>query len=152
MATIAVRSLGFAALLSVAALCACTNSSDKSGSHDGAPQSATSAVDQGKNTAGTAQSNGASSSEGTNGLTFHGFPCRGSCIGHERGYEWAEEHSIDNPRTCYSGPRLSDPSNESFSEGCEAYVDDSTGAARLDVSERYDDASSGSDDDSDSNQ
>ena len=74
---------------------------------------------------------------GSGTLTFHGFTCKSTCLGHERGYEWAEEHDIDDPHTCYSGPRLSNPDNESFSEGCEAYVDDSTGAAPLDPSERY---------------
>jgi hypothetical protein len=83
-----------------------------------------------------------------NGLPFHGFLCKTTCVGHERGYEWAEEHGIDDSHTCYSGPRLSDPANESFSEGCEAYVDDSTGAAPLDASERYFGSSS---DDSDTN-
>lgn len=82
-----------------------------------------------------------------NGLTFHGFLCKTTCVGHERGYEWAEEHDIDDPHSCYSSPRLSNPDNESFSEGCEAYVDDSTGAAPLDASERY--SGLGSSDDSD---
>src|SRR5580704_3236350 len=81
-------------------------------------------------------------------LTFHGFTCTEDCSGHEAGYNWAEEHDIDDPHTCYSGPRLSDPDNESFSEGCEAYVDDSTGAAPLDAGERYSGSSS---DDSDTN-
>lgn len=75
------------------------------------------------------------------GLTFHGFACKATCIGHERGYEWAEERDISDPHTCYSRPRLSNPAYESFSEGCEAYVDDSTGAAPLDSSERYSDSS-----------
>ncbi len=69
--------------------------------------------------------------------SFHGFSCKGTCEGHQRGYDWAEKHQIDDPHACYSGPRLSNPNNESFSEGCEAYVDDSTGAARLDPEERY---------------
>ena len=30
----------------------------------------------------------------------------------------------DDPHTCYSGHRLSDPSYVSFSERCEAYVDE----------------------------
>lgn len=70
--------------------------------------------------------------------TFHGFQCEeATCSGHKHGYEWAEERGIDDPHTCYSGPRLSNPDYESFSEGCEAYVDDSTGASPLDPSERY---------------
>jgi|ERR1700729_962665 len=73
--------------------------------------------------------------------TFHGFTCTEDCSGHEAGYEWAEQHDIDDPHTCYTGPRLSNPDNRSFSEGCEAYVDNSTGAARLD------DPYSGSEDD-----
>lgn len=76
--------------------------------------------------------------------TFHGFACEEySCVGHRRGYEWAEEKGIDNPHTCYSGPRLSNPNMSSFSEGCEAYVDDSTGASPLDPSDRYDDSDEG---------
>jgi hypothetical protein len=64
--------------------------------------------------------------------TFHGYRCTLSCEGHERGYEWAEEKGIDDPETCYSGERLSEPTNSSFGEGCEAYVVESTGAARID--------------------
>jgi hypothetical protein len=70
-------------------------------------------------------------------LRFHGFICKGSCAGHERGYLWAEEHEIDDPHNCYSGPRLSNPENSSFSEGCEAYVDETTGAEPLDPTARY---------------
>jgi len=77
--------------------------------------------------------------------SFHGFVCKANCVGHERGYEWAEEHGIDNPHTCYSGQRLSNPNNQSFSEGCEAYVDDSTGATPVPVDERYSSSSSDSD-------
>jgi hypothetical protein len=57
--------------------------------------------------------------------------------------DWAEEHDIDDPQTFYSGPCLSNPEYESFSEGCEAYVDDSTGATRLDPDERYSGAGAG---------
>jgi hypothetical protein len=70
-------------------------------------------------------------------LTFHGFTCKASCAGHERGYRWAEQHSIDDARTCYSGRRLSNPAYSSFSEGCEAYVDETTGAQPLDPADRY---------------
>jgi hypothetical protein len=68
---------------------------------------------------------------------FHGFACTVDCSGHEAGYRWAQAHAIDDPHTCYSGPRLSNTANESFSEGCEAYVDDSTGVAPLGPSERH---------------
>ena len=68
---------------------------------------------------------------------FHGYACTQDCSGHEAGYNWAEEHDIDDPHTCYSGPRLSNPAYLSFSEGCEAYVDETTGDEPLDPSERY---------------
>ena len=79
---------------------------------------------------------------------FHGFPCTGDCSGHEAGYQWAQDHDINDPHECYSGPKLSDPDNESFSEGCEAYVDEETGVEPLDPSERYSSSDSSNDDSS----
>ena len=68
---------------------------------------------------------------------FHGFYCEEvTCAGHWRGYNWASEKGVDDPHSCYHG-RLSTPSMRSFSEGCEAFVDESTGAARLDENDRY---------------
>jgi hypothetical protein len=126
-----------------ALLCAATSacgSGSSSSSATSAPSGAPAAVAPSPD-----DSSATNASNGT--LTFHGFPCKGTCLGHERGYEWAQEHDIDDPHTCYTGPRLSDPANESFSEGCEAYVDDSTGVAPMDPDERYSGASNGDDTD-----
>ena len=48
---------------------------------------------------------------------FHGYPCTEDCSGHEAGYEWAEENDIDDTYDC-------DSNSSSFTEGCEAYVEE----------------------------
>ena len=64
-------------------------------------------------------------------LSFAGDECGGNCSGHVAGYEWAEEHDIDDEDDCdTAGDRSNSPS---FAEGCKAFVngenvdDDSTG-------------------------
>ena len=47
--------------------------------------------------------------------TFMGYQCTDDCSGHEAGYQWAEEHDIDDPDDC-------DGNSESFIEGCQAYA------------------------------
>ena len=60
-----------------------------------------------------------SSSEPTS-RTFAGSPCTSDCSGHEAGYNWAEEHGIDDDSDCDTA---GDTSNSpSFAEGCRAYV------------------------------
>ena len=51
------------------------------------------------------------------GLTFHGYDCTEDCSGHEAGYQWAEEHEINDPDDC-SG------NSQSFIEGCQAYAEE----------------------------
>jgi hypothetical protein len=52
--------------------------------------------------------------------TFEGSPCTSDCSGHEAGYNWAEEHGIDDESDCDTA---GDTSNSpSFAEGCRAYV------------------------------
>lgn len=51
------------------------------------------------------------------GLQFNGYPCTVNCSGHEAGYEWAEEHGIDDSDDC-------DGKSESFIEGCRSYVEE----------------------------
>ncbi len=52
--------------------------------------------------------------------SFGGYDCSGDCSGHEAGYEWAEEHDIDDEDDCEAA---GDNSNSpSFAEGCKAYV------------------------------
>lgn len=52
--------------------------------------------------------------------TFAGSPCTSDCSGHEAGYNWAEEHGIDDESDCDTA---GDTSNSpSFAEGCRAYV------------------------------
>lgn len=47
--------------------------------------------------------------------TFRGYQCTVDCSGHEAGYQWAEENSIDDEDDCRGN-------SESFIEGCKAYV------------------------------
>lgn len=52
--------------------------------------------------------------------TFAGYGCASDCSGHEAGFNWAEEHDIDNEDDCDAA---GDTSNSpSFAEGCKAYV------------------------------
>ena len=70
--------------------------------------------------------------------TFHGYPCTVDCSGHQAGYDWAEQHDIDDEDNCGGN-------SESFIEGCKEYVREQQGVADDDAS--ADDASA--DDDSD---
>ncbi len=45
-----------------------------------------------------------------------GLDCTVDCSGHEAGYRWAKQHSIDDEDYCPDGD------SESFHEGCIAYV------------------------------
>jgi hypothetical protein len=49
--------------------------------------------------------------------TFKGYMCTQDCSGHEAGYQWAEEHDIDDPDDCGGN-------SESFIEGCQAYAEE----------------------------
>jgi hypothetical protein len=51
------------------------------------------------------------------------------CSGHEAGYEWAEEHGIDDPDDC-SG------NSESFIEGCRAYAEEQQEQVQQEEDER----------------
>jgi hypothetical protein len=53
-----------------------------------------------------------------NQATFAGYDCTEDCSGHEAGYDWADEHGIDDQDLCDD---LS-TNSESFKEGCKAYV------------------------------
>jgi len=52
--------------------------------------------------------------------TFAGSPCTSDCSGHEAGYNWAEEHGIDDESDCDTAGETSN--SPSFAEGCQAYV------------------------------
>jgi hypothetical protein len=43
--------------------------------------------------------------------------CTQDCSGHDAGYQWAEEHGIDDADDCGGN-------SSSFIEGCQAYVED----------------------------
>lgn len=52
--------------------------------------------------------------------TFAESPCTSDCSGHEAGYNWADEHGIDDESDCDTA---GDTSNSpSFAEGCRDYV------------------------------
>lgn len=46
---------------------------------------------------------------------FHGYACAWDCSTHLKGYAWASEHKIENPKDC-RGP------SPSFIEGCLAFT------------------------------
>ena len=48
---------------------------------------------------------------------FHGYVCTQDCSGHEAGYQWAEEHGIEDPHDCGGN-------SQSFIEGCQAYAEE----------------------------
>lgn len=50
-------------------------------------------------------------------LTWRGYECTVDCSGHEAGYEWAEENSIDDVDDCQAN-------SNSFNEGCQEYVEE----------------------------
>lgn len=53
--------------------------------------------------------------------TFDGNQCLGDCSGHQAGYDWAEQNGVDDESSCTT------PS-ESFNEGCQSYIEESSGA------------------------
>jgi hypothetical protein len=59
----------------------------------------------------------------TQDRTYAGFNCTVDCSGHEAGYRWAEQNSIDDEDYCPDGD------SESFHEGCIAYVEGEPRAA-----------------------
>jgi hypothetical protein len=62
----------------------------------------------------------ASSEQEQKQRTFDGDPCTSDCSGHEAGYNWAEEHGIDDEDDCDAAGEHSN--SPSFAEGCKAYV------------------------------
>ena len=50
-----------------------------------------------------------------NSFEFHGYECTVDCSGHQAGYDWAEQHDIDDEDDCGGN-------SESFIEGCKAFV------------------------------
>lgn len=53
-------------------------------------------------------------------LMFKGYTCTIDCSGHEAGYDWAEDHDINDPDDCTGN-------SESFIEGCRAYTEEQQG-------------------------
>lgn len=48
---------------------------------------------------------------------FHGYPCTQDCSGHEAGYEWAQDHGVDDPDDCGGN-------SNSFIEGCRSWAEE----------------------------
>lgn len=46
---------------------------------------------------------------------FHGYRCGTDCLLHQKGYQWALEHKITDPKDCQG-------SAEEFIEGCLAFA------------------------------
>ena len=57
--------------------------------------------------------------------TFRDYPCTQDCSGHEAGYNWAEQHGIEDPGNC-------DGNSHSFVEGCQAYAAEHQGELQED--------------------
>jgi hypothetical protein len=75
---------------------------------------------------------------------FGGHTCTGDCSGHEAGYNWAEEHAIDDEDDC---EKAGDTSNSpSFAEGCKAYVSGDSSTDDDDEKSRDQDSDQGSED------
>lgn len=69
--------------------------------------------------------------------SFGELQCSGDCSGHVAGYNWAEEHDIDDEDDCETA---GDNSNSpSFAEGCKTYVN---GGSAEDDSEKTEDQDS----------
>ena len=51
--------------------------------------------------------------------------CTSDCSGHEAGYNWAEEHDIDDDEAYETAGMNSN--SPSFDEGCKAYVRENSG-------------------------
>jgi hypothetical protein len=51
-----------------------------------------------------------------------GYACTVNCSGHDAGYQWAEDHDIDDEDDCGGN-------SESFIEGCKAYVQENAADA-----------------------
>ena len=49
--------------------------------------------------------------------TFRGYNCTDDCSGHRAGYDWAQRNDITDEADC-------DTDSQSFSEGCQAYVEE----------------------------
>ena len=72
------------------------------------------------NSDSSAKESDANSASERTSPAFAGSPCTSDCSGHEAGYNWAEEHGIDDESDCDTA---GDTSNSpSFAEGCRAYV------------------------------
>jgi hypothetical protein len=46
---------------------------------------------------------------------FHGYRCGADCLLHQKGYQWASEHKIADPKACRG-------TSEEFIEGCLAFA------------------------------
>jgi len=55
---------------------------------------------------------------GARASSFGGNECAEDCSGHAAGYDWAEQHDIDDPDDCPQG------NSQSFHEGCRVYTED----------------------------
>lgn len=51
------------------------------------------------------------------GFYSGGYGCTDDCGGHDAGYQWAEDHDIDDPDDCGG-------KSWSFEEGCRAYAEE----------------------------
>jgi hypothetical protein len=64
---------------------------------------------------GTTSRLGTTQSPAYYGYAFGDYECTEDCSGHAAGYEWAEQHGIDDPDDCGGN-------SNSFIEGCQEYA------------------------------
>ena len=69
--------------------------------------------------------------------SFGGNACLSNCSGHQAGYQWAQQHDIEDGSSC-SG------NSSSFNEGCRTFIEENSNSS--DAADQADDAS---DDDGD---
>jgi hypothetical protein len=65
-------------------------------------------------------------------LRYTAYECTVDCSGHEAGYEWAQDHDIDDPDDC-------DGKSASFIEGCRSYAEELLSETKMDEDEEVDD-------------
>lgn len=65
--------------------------------------------------------------------TFARTPCTYDCSGHQAGYDWAEEHGIDDPDDCGGN-------SQSFIEGCEEYAEEQAPSSAIEDDEQVEES------------
>lgn len=68
--------------------------------------------------------------------SFGGNACLGDCSGHQAGYQWAQQHDIEDESSC-------SVNSNSFNEGCRTFIEENSNS--LDAVDQADDDSDDAD-------